>query len=72
VRQWLARPNVTILPPRSSRRHSLRPLEHDGVVGNHATDVHLAAIAFEYQEDLHSTDTDFVRFLGLRWRNPLK
>lgn len=36
-----------------------------------ATDLHLAALAIENQADLHSNDTDFGRFPGLRWRNPL-
>jgi predicted nucleic acid-binding protein len=35
------------------------------------TDAHLAALAIEYQAELHSTDSDFSRFPGLRWRNPL-
>jgi len=34
-------------------------------------DAHLAALAIEHQGDLHSTDGDFSRFTGLRWRNPL-
>jgi hypothetical protein len=25
----------------------------------------------EYQAVLHTTDSDFARFPGLRWRNPL-
>jgi len=41
------------------------------VAGNLTTDAHLAAIAIEYQYELHSNDTDFARFPGLRWRNPL-
>ena len=32
----------------------------------------LAALAVENQAELHSNDTDFSRFDGLRWRNPLK
>ncbi len=35
------------------------------------TDVQLAAFAFEYDADMFSNDTDFARFPGLRWRNPL-
>ena len=31
----------------------------------------LAALAIERQAELHSTDQDFARFSGLRWRNPL-
>jgi predicted nucleic acid-binding protein len=34
-------------------------------------DAHLAALAIEHQAELHSNDTDFSRFSGLRWRNPI-
>ena len=30
-----------------------------------------AALAIEHQAELHSTDADFSRFTGLKWRNPL-
>ncbi len=73
VRGWLARPNVTILHP--GDRHAdilFGLLEHVGVAGNLTTDAHLAALAIEYQAELHSTAADFSRFPGLRWRNPLK
>ncbi len=73
VRGWLARPNVEILHP--GDRHAdilLELLEHVGVAGNLTTDAHLAALAIEYQAELHSADADFGRFPGLRWRNPLK
>jgi predicted nucleic acid-binding protein len=36
------------------------------------TDLHLAALAIENQAELHSNDTDFGRFPGLRWHNPLR
>ena len=42
------------------------------MAGNLTTDAHLAALALEYQAELHSTDTDFARFSGLRWVNPLE
>jgi hypothetical protein len=32
---------------------------------------HLAALAIEHNCELHTTDTDFARFPGLRWRDPL-
>ena len=40
-----------------------------GTAGNLTTDAHLAALAIEHQAELHSTDADFARFAGLRWRN---
>jgi hypothetical protein len=42
-----------------------------GTAGNLTTDAHLAAIAIEHQAEIHSTDADFSRFPGLKWRNPL-
>jgi predicted nucleic acid-binding protein len=42
-----------------------------GIAGNLTSDAHLAALAIEYQAELVSTDTDFARFPGLRWFNPL-
>jgi hypothetical protein len=35
------------------------------------TDAHIAALAVENQAEVHSNDTDFGRFSGLRWTNPL-
>jgi predicted nucleic acid-binding protein len=35
------------------------------------TDAHIAALAMEWQAEVHSNDADFARFSGLRWRNPL-
>jgi predicted nucleic acid-binding protein len=32
---------------------------------------HLAALAVEHNRVLHSTDADFSRFRGLKWRNPI-
>jgi hypothetical protein len=72
VRRWLERPNVVVLEP--GPRHLdvleglLGPL---GVAGSLTTDAHLAALAIEHQGEVHSNDTDFARFPGLRWRNPL-
>jgi len=38
---------------------------------NLITDAHLAALAIEHQAELHSNDSDFARFSGLIWRNPI-
>jgi predicted nucleic acid-binding protein len=42
-----------------------------GAARNLTTDVQLAAHAIENQAQLMSNDTDFERFPGLRWVNPL-
>lgn len=72
ARSWLDLPNVDILEP--GPRHAeilFRLLLQVGVAGNLTTDAHLAALAIEHQARLASTDTDFARFPGLRWFNPL-
>ncbi|MGE0490553.1 MAG: hypothetical protein AB7S38_15205 [Vulcanimicrobiota bacterium] len=46
-------------------------LESLGSAGNLTTDAHLAAVAIEFQAELHTTDADMSRFSGLSWRNPI-
>ena len=36
------------------------------------TDAHIAALAIDNQAVVHSNDSDFSRFAGLRWSNPLR
>lgn len=70
---WLTQPCTTVVYP--TERHSavLRELlEALGTAGNLASDAHLAALAIEHGAQLCSTDTDFARFPGLRWVNPLR
>lgn len=72
VRTWFTRPNVELIEPGSQHLDILdRLLSGVGTAGNLTTDAHLAALAIEHQCELHSNDTDFSRFPGLRWRNPL-
>jgi len=42
-----------------------------GARGNLVTDAYLAALAIEFGCELITTDRDFARFPGLRWRHPL-
>lgn len=73
VRGWLDQPGVDILDP--GHRHlgiAQALFELTGVAANLTTDTHLAALAIEHQCELHSNDSDFGRFSGLRWVNPLK
>jgi hypothetical protein len=73
VEEWLEQPVVRVLVPgRDHLKHCFGFLRKLGVAGNLTTDAHLAALAMEYQAELHSTDVDFARFPGLRWRNPLQ
>lgn len=72
VDDWLSHPNVELVVP--GRRHwsIIRALLlESGTAGNLSSDAHLAALAVEHEADLHSTDSDFQRFRGVRWSNPL-
>lgn len=42
-----------------------------GAKGNLVPDAYLAALAIESGAELITTDRDFARFPGLRWRHPL-
>lgn len=71
IQTWLERPPVRTadaLPGHWERVSSL--LQQAGAAGNLTTDAHLAALAIEHGCVLYSTDTDFARFPGLRWRVP--
>jgi uncharacterized protein len=73
VDSWLAQPCTTVVHP--TARHSavlrelLAPL---GTAGNLTSDAHLAALAIEHGALLCSCDTDFSRFTGLRFTDPLR
>ncbi len=72
VSAWLDQPNVSHLVPGPRHVEIAFSLLHGvGTGGNLTTDVQLAALAFEYDADMYSNDTDFARFPGLRWVNPL-
>lgn len=72
VEAWVNRPQVEIVNPGPRHLEILGILfQAAGVASNLTTDAHLAALAIENQCELHSNDTDFARFSGLRWRNPL-
>ncbi len=70
-RSWLLQPNVRILLPGPAHMDVLAGLLAGHVGSNLVTDAHLAALAIEHQAELHSNDTDFARFSGLAWRNPV-
>ncbi len=73
VQDWLDVPGVQILTPGEMHAQIFfRLIEHAGTAGDLTTDAHLAALAIEYQAELASTDTDFARFPGLRWFNPVR
>ena len=72
ARAWFAQPCVALLDPGSRHAEILFSLlETLGTAGNLVSDAHLAALAIEHGAELNSCDTDFARFPGLRWIDPL-
>ena len=73
VESWLARRVVRVVQP--GPRHAgllFGFLREVGKGGNLTTDAHLAALAVEAGAVIHTADTDFLRFSGVKWTNPLK
>ncbi len=72
VESWLNRNVVRPLDP--GRKHAsilFDFLRAEGRGGNLTTDAHLAALAVENRAVIHTADTDFARFPGVRTLNPL-
>ncbi|MEZ4753245.1 MAG: type II toxin-antitoxin system VapC family toxin [Bdellovibrionota bacterium] len=69
---WLEIESVSLINPGSKHFEILsKHLVEINVAGNLTTDVHLASLAIEFQATLYSNDSDFSRFSGLKWVNPL-
>jgi len=73
VQSWIEQPCATVINPTERHAAVLRELLVPlGTAGNLTTDAHLAALAIEHGAQLCSCDTDFARFQGLRWLDPLR
>ncbi len=67
------RPNCVLVEPGSRHWEIFRRLcTEAGVKGNLVPDAYLAALAIESGCEWITTDRDFSRFTGLRWRHPVK
>jgi toxin-antitoxin system PIN domain toxin len=72
VDRWLEQPNVRLLAPGEDHWRLFRQMIVEGQApGALVSDAHLAALTIEYGGVLNTTDRDFARFPGLRWKNPL-
>jgi uncharacterized protein len=72
VQSWFGQPCVRLIQPTDNHWAILqRSLFSAKATGNLVSDAHLAALAIEHNCFLCSTDTDFAKFPGLKWRNPL-
>jgi toxin-antitoxin system PIN domain toxin len=69
---WLSAP-VTWVPTATERTARVLGdlLTQQDLRGNLVTDAQLAALAIEHGVPVVSADSDFARFSGLRWINPL-
>lgn len=72
VEEWLALPCVWVPHPTEQHAAVLRHLlVAANATGNLVPDAHLAALSVEHGLELCTADSDFARFPGVRWRNPL-
>jgi len=72
VSAWLQQPIAAVLDPGERYWQIFRGVMRDGqVAGPLVMDAALAALAIEHGATLYSTDRDFLRFPGLKWKNPL-
>lgn len=73
VTEWLNHPHVWI--PEPTEDHPLvlgQLLSRVHATGNLVPDAHLAAMAIEHGLTVCSADSDFARFPGIDWINPLE
>ena len=72
VESWLDQPNTELLSSTPRHWSILSELLRAAAIGaNLTTDAHIAAYAIEHAGTVYSNDSDFARFEGLRWKNPL-
>ena len=72
VRQWSERGNVWMpVPGDRFGPLFLELLGTSQATGNLVSDAYLGALALEHGLSVVSTDTDFGRFLNVKWFNPL-
>ena len=72
VEGWLSADVATTISEKANHWPMLREvLRETGTAGNLTTDAHLATLAITHDATLVSCDSDFGRFSGLRWENPL-
>lgn len=72
VQSWFDQPCLRLIQPTDNHWPILqRALRDAKATGNLVSDAHLAALAIEHNCSLCSADTDFAKFPGLKWRNPL-
>jgi uncharacterized protein len=68
---WTAQPTAEIVQPTPRHLGVVRTfLDPFGTAANLVNDAHLAALAIEHRGTVVSYDSDFSRFVGVRWHRP--
>lgn len=69
--QVRSQPNAVVIRPGNRHWEIFTDLcDKANAVGNLVPDAYLAALAIESGSELVTTDRDFARFPGLKWRHP--
>lgn len=72
VEEWLELPSCWIPEPGPRHRTNLGELiSAVGATGGVVPDAHLAALARDHGLTVISTDSDFAKYPGVRWEDPL-
>lgn len=72
VQSWFDQPCVRLIVPTDQHWAIFQKMLTEGkATANLVSDAHLAALAVEHECTLCTTDLDFARFPGLKWKNPL-
>lgn len=72
VEAWYTQPSVVLVQAGEKHlRILVQLLRESRVQGPLVMDAHLAALAIEHEATLFSTDSDFSKFPGLAYKNPL-
>ncbi len=73
VETWLALPQVRVLVPSATHFARVMDLMRNAMAsGAILSDAVLASYAIEHRARLYTNDSDFARFAGLDWENPLE
>jgi len=73
IQELVARPNARVIHPGPRHLEIFEDLcRRSGATAKLAADAQHAAVAVEHGCTLITTDSDFDRFPGLRWRHPLR
>ncbi|MCC6354528.1 MAG: PIN domain-containing protein [Verrucomicrobiae bacterium] len=72
VRRWLGCPEIEYFEMTlTDVETAMAMLEGAGAAGNLTTDAQIAAMARRLRATIHTADTDFQRFAGVKWFNPI-